>query len=152
MTTPTLKIVASYVLENLFKAHVRPYQVGGPCSNEVRLWLKSEQLPETDHWRLVLEAQIVGKHVEKGVCFEAIAAIEAIALHTPEEGETVEEQDEAVRYSVGAYLMAMVRQQLTQASLHTGYGPLVLPPIDSNTVAKLPSKETALAKLEEVTQ
>ncbi|MCC5610898.1 hypothetical protein LC612_30155 [Nostoc sp. CHAB 5834] len=152
MTTPTLKIVASYVLENRFKAHVRPYRVGGPCTNEVGLWLKSEQLPEADHWRVVMEAQIMGKNAEKGVCFEAFAEIEAIVLNTPVEGETVAEREEAVRYSAGAYLMAMVRQQLTQASLHTGYGPLVLPPIDSNTVAKLPAKEPAPAQLEGVTQ
>ena len=144
MNTPQLHVAVQYTRKVAVHAHVRPYQNNLPLSNSIELWLDVTELPEADHWRVELEAEVLGKTSQGTVCLEATAAIEAIVVVS---GMDATEVQDALRYNVGGALMGSLRVLLANASATTGYGTITLPPIDSTRLASLPAKQAVEAQI-----
>lgn len=137
MTEKFLNVAIQYVRHTEARAHVRPYQNPHPLNNDVALWLDVEALPEAGHWRVEVEAHVSAINSVGTLCFEASAAVEAIVVAG---GLTDEEVQAALRFSVASALVGNVRVALSNASAGTGYGPLVLPPMEAERVAALPPR------------
>ncbi len=137
MTDKFLTVAVQYVRHASAQAHVRPYQNRHPLQNDVGLWLDVEALPEEGHWRVEVEAHVSAVNSEGVLCFETSAAVEAIVVVG---GLTEEEVQSALRHNVASALVGNVRVALSNASAGTGYGPLVLPPMEAERVAALPPK------------
>lgn len=134
MQEKTVALAAQYTKEVSFVALQRPYAVREAVSNSVEMALDIEKLPEEDHWRVELTVQVIGSTEQGLPCFTAQASVEGIAVaRVPEE-----EVDQVLRYTIAASLFGTCRVLLTQASANTGYGPLVLPPVQAQQIAQLP--------------
>ena len=134
MTTKVLRVAVEYVKSAQAVAHVRPYENASPLSNGIDLSLNIEPLPEAGHWKVELGAGVHSTNADQVRCFEVSCELEAIVV-TQDLSE--EELDQALRFSVAPALMGTARTLLTTLSANTGYGPIVLPPIESARIAAL---------------
>jgi len=134
MTEKTLRVAVEYVKEASAVAHVRPYANKFPLSNGIDLGLVLEPLPEEGHWRVELRVAVSARNSQDVLCFEAACAVEAIVVAR---GLSPEELDQSLRFGVASSLMGSARALITNLSSNTGYGPLVLPPIEAARIAAL---------------
>ncbi len=141
MTEKTLAVAVQYVRYATANALVRPYQNKSALRNAVDMTLLTQPLPEPDHWRVELEVEVTASNAKELLCFEAGCAVEAIVVT---KGMDAEEAEQALRYTVGASLLGNARAILTSVTANTGYGPVVLPPITAERVARLPAPKDLL--------
>lgn len=134
MTEKSLRVAVEYVKQACATAHVRPYANKLPLTNGLDLGLVIEPLPEENHWRVDLQVAVSARNSEDTLCFEANCALEAIVVTR---GLDAEELDQSLRFSVAPALMGSARALITNLSSNTGYGPLVLPPVDAARIAAL---------------
>lgn len=134
MTDKVLRVAVEYVKHASAVAHVRPYANTAALSNGIDLGLQLEALPEEGHSRVELSVTVTARNTEGVLCFESSCAIEAIVVT---QGLTPEELDQSLRFSVAPALMGSARTLITNLSANTGYGPLVLPPIEAAKIAAL---------------
>lgn len=134
MSEKTANIVAQYVRNVYAKAHVRPYENRLGLSNEITGSLSFEQLPEAGHWRVDLTLTVNSINTEGVLCFEASCTLEAIALLN---GLEAEEIQQVLTHTIAGLMVGHVRTALTNASLATGYGPTMLPPMTGAQLASL---------------
>ena len=144
MSEKTLHVAVQYTRQAHAVAHVRPYANREPLQNEVSLALSLEALPEPNHHRVELHAQVRGVNRSGALCFEASCIVEGIAAYQGLEGQ---ELDDALRHIAAPAVMGTVRSVLTSITSGTGYGPIVLPPLSVEAVANLapPAAPTAAA-------
>lgn len=141
MTEKTLAVAVQYVRHASANALVRPYQNKSALRNAIDMTLLTQPLPEPDHWRVELEVEVSATNAEGLLCFEAGCAVEAIVVT---KGMDAEEAEQALRYTVGASLLGNARALLSSVTANTGYGPVVLPPITAERVARLPAPQALL--------
>lgn len=143
MTEKTLRVAVEYVKEASAVAHVRPYANKLPLTNGIDLGLALEPLPEEGHWRVELRVVVGARNSQDVLCFEATGVVEAIVVAR---GLTDEELDQSLRFGVASSLMGSARALITNLSSNTGYGPLVLPPVEAARIAALaPAAHAPLA-------
>ena len=137
MNEKTAHIVAQYIRRVFAEAHVRPYENRLALSNGVTGSLTFEPLPEEGHWRVLLDMAMQGINSENVLCFEAGCSLEGIALLQgiePDEVETV------LTHTIAGLMVGHVRTAITNASMATGYGPVMLPPMAGAQLESLVQK------------
>lgn len=123
-----LSLIAQYVTGLSVETLIRPYQNKEALSIGIDVQVDTQQLPEADHWRVVLEVRVEGLNASKDKCFLAKAAREAIVVtDAPEEARA-----RVLAQGVLVYLFASLRSDLSASMMATGYGPVVLPPLTSD--------------------
>lgn len=137
MTDAYLNIAAQYNRESRVQVLVRPYEVAGPLSTELSLYLDAQALPEPGHGRTVLRAEARMRDAHGAPCLEVACEIEGIAIS---QGLTEQELNHALRTRVGAALLGGVRAQIQLLSSGTGYPLVVLPPLDAGKLLELSAK------------
>lgn len=137
MADAYLNIAAQYNREAQVRVLTRPYEVAGPLSTELSLYLDTHALPEPGHGRAVLRAEARMRDAHGTVCLEVACEVEGIAAS---KGLTQEELDRALRTRVGAALLGAVRTQMQHLSSGTGYPLVVLPPVDAGKLLELSAK------------
>lgn len=134
MNEMTVQIVAQYVRNVFATAHVRPYENKSALSNAITGRMSVEPLPEEHHWRVEVELTVQGANADNVLCFETGCQVEAIVFAA---GLQAENAEAVLTEQIAGLLVGNVRAALTTASLSTGYGPVMVPPI-------APSRLTAL--------
>lgn len=134
MSDKNAHIVAQYIREVHSQSHVRPYENRLALSNEVSGTLVFEQLPEDGHWRVELALKVSGVNSDGVLCFDTGCTLEAIALLTGLEADEIET---VLTHTIAGLMVGHVRTAITNATLATGYGPTMLPPMSGEQLASL---------------
>lgn len=142
MTEKNLQVAIQYTRDAHAVAHVRPYLNKTQLNNEITLSLVVEPLSEPNHHRVEVHAQVACRNASGTLCFEASCVVEGIVAYQGLEGP---ELDTALRHIAAPTVMGTVRSVLSSVSNGTGYGPVVLPPLSVEAVARLAPPSTAAA-------
>lgn len=128
-----LSLIAQYVTGLSVETYARPYQSKGGLSMGVEASVSTQQLPEEDHWRVLLEVSVEGVDAAQEKCFLVKAAREAIVVTDAPS----EDRERVFIQGVLVYLFASLRSDIGLAMLPTGYGPVTLPPITVDQLQSL---------------
>lgn len=131
-----LTVPVQYVLFSEVTALIRPYHDVGALREAHALWLDIEPLPEPNHWRLVLEAELKSTTAAGEVARTARCAIEAIVVA---KGLPVGDEMAAIGSTAAAAVLGSVRSLLSNLTQPTGLGTFNLPPYSAEQVQALPS-------------
>jgi preprotein translocase subunit SecB len=143
MTEKTLHVAVQYTRQANMVTYVRPYANREGLSNDIGLAMVIEALPEPNHHRVEVHAQVAGRNAAGVLCFEASCIVEGIVAHA---GLAGAELDDALRNIAAPSVFGTARSVLTSVCSGTGYGPVVLPPLSVEAVANLqPPKGTQAA-------
>lgn len=137
MTDKTLLVPVQYVLHSSTEAFVRPYELSSGLLSTTKLWLEVSPLPQDNHWKLVLEAEAIGRTADNTVGLVTRCGIEAIVFI---DGLTDDEVQPTLRLVAAPSVLGSVRALLASLSQGTGLGTVLLPPMSAEQVNALPSK------------
>lgn len=131
MSDPVFQLLQHYIVAQHLDTFIRPYEFKGSLTQDVELDGFLEKLPEDGHWRASLRLACHGISPEQPA-FDAACSVEAIVLAT---GLPDEEVQALLTHSVTPTLFASCRNQLSALTSQSGYGPVVIPPIDAARIA-----------------
>lgn len=130
MNKPSVEIIAHVVNDMGFTAVEPPYSQRSATALQLNTVITAEELPEAEHYRVVLALSSQGRDGDDLLRFTATITAEAIVRL---QGSFAERETERVLHvEVPARLFAFARERLTSLTQFTGYGPLVLPPVDDD--------------------
>jgi preprotein translocase subunit SecB len=142
MSDKSLSIPVQYVLRSSIETLARPYEIKSGVKNTFDLWLDVSPLPQENHWKVVVEAQVMGRAHEDTPCMISSCAIEAIVVVG---GLTPQEVDEVLRQVAAPSVLGSVRSLLSSLTQGSGFGTVILPPLSIEQIASLPSRDAMLA-------
>ncbi len=125
MTEKNCNIAAQYFKAVFARAELRPYEVKGALSNAIAVEIR-------------VDVTVEGTNAEGALCFEAGASIEAIVV----ESGNLEEDELAfmLHQQIPGLLLGNVRAAISSATMETGYGPVVLPPLSGTQLEQIAKK------------
>lgn len=136
MSEKTLSTPVQYVLHAGMETFARPYELSSKLTHHSQLWLDIEALPQENHWRLIVSAQVNGIAEDGTLCMGVSCAYEAIVVVG---GMSPAEVDQALRLVAAPGVLGSVRTLLTTLSLGSGLGAVILHPLSPEQIGTLPS-------------